>query len=386
MKEPQLWGYARPDGQIGIRNYVAIVAVMDNSCPTARRVASAVRGAVPVAPGAGRGLIGIDIEQHFQTLIGMGSSPNVYGAVVISLEPKTAKVVAEGIARTGRPVEMLALEEVGGTVKATDLAIRAAIEMLATAGKLPRVPLPWPELIMGVECGGSDGSSGMVSNPVTGIVADRVVARGGTVILSETLEILGGEHLLARRAKSQDVARQLVAAVDAVVAYAKELGIDVLGTNPAPDNIAGGLSTIEEKALGAIRKGGSTTLNEVVGYGIRPREKGLVFMDAPAPGLENLTALSAAGTHLIIFSTGKGNPAASPVCPTIKLSGNPYTAKNLRDNLDVDLSPVITEGMSMEEAARILDEELVAVCEGKQVKAEILGEVETSISRLLQSL
>ncbi len=386
MDQPQLRGYARPDGQVGIRNYVAIIAVMDNSCPTARRVAAAVKGAVPVAPGAGRGLIGADLERHFQTLIGMGTSPNVYGAVVISLEGKTAGVVADGIAKSGRPVRAIALDEIGGTVRAMEVATRIASEMVAEAGKLPLVPLPWAELLIGVECGGSDGSSGMVSNPVTGMVADRVIERGGTVILSETLEILGGEHLLAARARNEEVGRQLVSAVEAIVTYSREHGIDVLGTNPAPDNIAGGLSTIEEKALGGIKKAGSCVLNEVVGYGVRPKEKGFIFMDAPAPGLENLTALSAAGVHLTIFSTGRGNPAANPVSPTIKVSGNPHTVKLMRDNLDVDLSGVITEGMSMDQASRILESEMLAVCAGKPVKAEVLGEVETSISRLLESL
>ncbi len=386
MSAAQLWGYARPDGSIGIRNHVAVIAAMDNSNPTVRRVVAAVKGTVAITPSFGRAMMGEDAAQHVRTLVGMGTNPNVYGAVVISLEPQSAKEVAEAIARTGRPVEAIALEDVGGTVKGTQLATEAAMEMVVEAGKMGRVALPWSDLVLGVECGGSDGSSGLVSNPATGLVADMVVARGGTVIMSETVEVLGGEHLLAKRARNEEVARQIYEAVNFCVSYAKEMGIDLLGSNPAPDNIAGGLSTIEEKALGAIKKGGSSTVNEVVGYGIRPREKGFVFMDAPAPGVENLTALAAGGTHLAIFSTGKGNTVGNPVAPTIKVSGNPYTVKTLRDNIDVDLSAVITRGMSLEEASKILEAELVTVCNGKMTKAEMLGEVEVAISRIGRTL
>lgn len=384
MNEAQLWGYVRSDGSIGIRNFIAVIAVMDNSCPTVRRVASAVRGAIPITPGFGRGMMGEDLAQHERTLIGLGTNPNVYGAVVISIEPESARVIAEGIAKSGRPVHAFAIEEVGGTIKTTELAIHAALEMASEASNMRRVHLPWSELVLGVECGGSDGSSGLVSNPVTGLIADKVIDRGGTVIMSETWEILGGEHLLAQRAKNETVAKQLYDAVNFCVKYIRETGVHI--TNPGGENITGGLSTIEEKALGAIKKGGTRTLNEVVGYGFRPREKGFVFMDAPAPGVENLTALAAGGTHLVIFSTGKGNTIGNPVSPTIKVSGNPSTVKALRDNIDVDLSAVITEGASLEEAAKILETEVIAVCNGKMTKAEILGEVEIAISRIGRTL
>lgn len=386
MSAAQLWGYARPDGNIGIRNHVAVISAMDSSNPTVRRVVQAVKGTIGVAPSFGRGEMGDDLAQHVRTLVGLGTNPNVYGAVVISLEPESAKVIADGIARTGRPVVAIALEDVGGTVKATQLATEAAIEMVVEAGKLGRLPLPWSQLVLGVECGGSDGTSGLVSNPVTGMVADTVVARGGTVIMSETAEVLGAEHLLAKRARSEEVARQIYEAVEFCVNYAREMGIDLLGSNPSPDNISGGLSTIEEKALGAIKKGGSSVVNEVVGYGMRPRERGLIVMDAPCPAVENLTALAAGGTHVVIFSTGKGNTVGCPVVPTIKVSGNPYTVKALRDNIDVDLSAVITQGMTLEEAARILEAEVVAVCNGKMTKAEVLGEVEVAISRIGRTL
>lgn len=385
MEEYALFGFRRPDGGIGIRNYVAIIGVMDNSSPTVRRIAASVRDAVPVAPGAGRGLIGDDWTQHVKTLTALGTNPNVAGAVVVSLEPQSAGAVGNAIAATGRPVEIIALQDIGGSVKATEAGVRAATRIAADAASA-RVPLPWSDLIVGLECGGSDGSSGIVGNPATGVLADRIVQRGGTVIMSEPIEVVGGEQLFARRARNEDVARRLLDAVSRCVRYSQEAGIDPFRANPGPDNIAGGLSTIEEKALGAIKKGGSTTLNEVIEHSARPTRKGLVFMDAPAPAVENLTALAAGGAHLILFSTGRGNPAGNPVSPTIKLSGNPFTVKIMEDNIDVDLSGVITAGLSLEGAADLIEAELVAVCSGKQTRSELLGEVEVAISRALRTV
>jgi altronate dehydratase large subunit len=382
----ELWGYRRKDGKLGVRNYVAIISGMDNSNPTARRVASVVRGVQPVCPTFGRASMGPDLEQHIRTVVNTGTNPNIYGAVVISLFRSSADEIAQGIAKTGRPVEAYAIEEDGGTANVANLGVRAALKMMGDAARQRREPMPWSELVLGVECGGSDGSSGIVSNPVTGMVADMVVNRGGTVIMSETVEVLGGEHLLAARANDPVTKKKVLDAVNFCVTYAKEVGVDLLGANPAPDNIKGGLSTIEEKALGAIKKGGSTPLMEVIGYGYPPTKKGFVFMDAPAPGVENVTALAAGGTQVIIFSTGKGNPSGHPIAPTIKVSGNPFTVELLQDNLDVDLSAVITKGMSLADAAKILEQEVVDVCWGMPTKADLLGEYEVAVSRLCRML
>ncbi|MBI5967925.1 MAG: UxaA family hydrolase [Deltaproteobacteria bacterium] len=382
----EFWGYRRKDRKFGIRNYVAIISAMDNSNPTVRRVASIVRGTQAVCPTFGRGSMGPDLDQHLRTVVNIGTNPNVYGAVVISLFRSSAEEIAQSIAKTGRPVEAYAIEEDGGTANVANLGVRAALQLMGDAGRQRREPMPWSELVLGMECGGSDGSSGIVSNPVTGMVADMVVDRGGTVIMSETVEILGAEHLVAARAKDPATKQKLLEAVNFCVTYAKEVGVDLLGANPAPDNIIGGLSTIEEKALGAIKKGGSRPLMEVIGYGHRPTKKGFVIMDAPAPGVENVTALAAGGTQAIIFSTGKGNPSGHPIVPTIKVSGNPFTVELLKDNLDVDLSAVITKGMSLADAANILEQELVDVCWGKPTRADLLGETEVAISRLCRTV
>ena len=231
---------------------------------------------------------------------------------------------------------------------------------------------------MGVECGGSDGTSGIASNPATGQVADWLVEAGGTVILSERTEIIGGEEILARNAASAKVAEDIRAVVARTQEHARHYGIEL--TNLVPDNIEGGLSTQEEKALGAILKGGTTPLQEVVDSSQKPSKKGLVFMDAHSPGTENITALAGGGAQIIIFSTGLGNPIACPVAPTIKVSGNPNTVVKLRDNIDVDVSAIMRGEKSIAEAAECLYQEFLEVANGTMTRSEVLGDEEVAIS------
>lgn len=377
----EIWGYRRPDNTFGIRNYVAILSVMDNINPIVRQASTLVGGSIPIACSFGRGEVGKDGALQVNARIGLASNPNVYGTIIVSLEPKSANQIAESVSKTGKPVEIIAVEEVGGTVKATEAAIRMATQLVADSGNLQKEKMDWSDLVVGVECGGSDGSSGLVSNPATGLVADMVVDGGGTVILSETLEMLGGEEILAKRAENEEVEQEFMKVINATIKMIKAMKYDFY--NLVPDNIAGGLSTPEEKSLGAIKKGGSSVLRQVLGYGERPTKKGLVFMDAHAAGVENMTALAAGGAQLILFSTGKGNTVGNPVSPTIKVSGNPATVTKLADNIDVDLSEVLLSGMALEKAGQLLGKELVRVCNGKLTRSEILGQVEIAISRVL---
>ena len=386
MLEVNLKGFRRKNGDIGIRNHIAIIAVTDNAIPIVSRTVCSLKGAIGITPNFGRGLLGKDSEQHKNTLIGLATNPNVFGAVIISLEEKSANYIAKRIAETGKPVESIAIEEVGGTIKATGLAAEYAVKMIVEASNQQREPLSLSELIIGVECGGSDGSSGLVSNPVTGLVSDKVIDNGGTVIMSETMEVLGAEHILAKRAKNKIVSEHLIDIVKFCVEYLTQLNTDAMDANPAPDNIKGGLSTIEEKALGAIKKGGSKVLQQVIGYGQRPTSKGFIFMDAPCEAVENMTALASGGCHAIIFSTGIGNTTGNPVSPTIKVSGNPNTIKNMQPNIDVDISEVITGKLTLDESATILYNNLIEVCMGKMTKSEILGEEVTAISRIALEL
>ena len=303
---PEIMGYRRPDGRFGIRNHIAVIATMDNANPTVRRICSLVKGCVPFCPGFGRGEMNEDLALHNLLSINTALHPNVYGVIVVALEDQTAEYISGEIAKGGKPVVGFSIEDQGGTVEVAYRAAQAAIQMLHDAGRLRPEPMPWSEFVLGVECGGSDGSSGIVSNPVTGRLADRVIDAGGTVIMSETLELLGGEEMLGRRAVTPEVAAKVKGIIQRTLDYAAEHNLDIMGANPAPDNIAGGLTTIEEKALGAIKKGGTRPLVEVLEEGERPTKKGFVIIDAPAPGVENLTAIVSGGCHAVIFSTGKG--------------------------------------------------------------------------------
>ncbi|MBT4587901.1 MAG: UxaA family hydrolase [Rhodospirillaceae bacterium] len=372
--------YRRPDGTFGIRNHVAIIGAMDNTNPVVRRIAASVSETVPITAAYGRGQMAEDLAQHDNTLIGFGNHPNVAAALVVGLYSKSAREMAEEIAATGRPVNWVAIQEMGGTVKATEIGIRMAMELVSEASRVCREPCSVSELFLGLECGGSDATSGLTANATTGIVADWIVEAGGTVMFSETEEIMGAEHILAERAASPEVAADLMRAVRECEKLGDFLGMQIIPLGP--DNIDGGLTTTEEKSLGAVRKGGTSPLQQVVGYAERPTKKGLIFMDAPAPGAENITSIAASGTQMLLFNTGVGNPIANAISPTLKITGNHVTADHFSDNIDVDVSAIITDGMSLPEAGEILYQAVIEVANGRRTKSEILGDTEITISRV----
>lgn len=381
-------GFRRPSGEPGVRNHLAIISAMDNTNPLVRRICSLRKDLIAVNTSFGRALMGEDEKQHFRVMGHLAGHPNVGAAIIIGLEPITAGAIAEFAAKASpwMPLEVITIHEVGGTLKTTQRALELAGKLSAHLDRARREPCELGELTLGTECGGSDTTSGLVSNPVTGMVADRVVEAGGTVIFSETLEILGAEHLLAQRATDAKTRRLLLSGVRRALAYAEELGVDLIGSNPTPDNIAGGLSSIEEKSLGAIKKAGNGPIVEVVGVGERPTRKGTVFADAPCGGVENITSLSASGAQAIIFSTGIGNPIGHPISPTIKVTGNPRTAALMPENIDVNLCDVIENGLSYTDARMRLETELLEVLSGKLTTSEVLGETEITVSRAALSL
>lgn len=375
-------GYARPDGRYGVRNYVAIISTADNSNFVARRVAQLIHGTVPVCPCFGRGEIGDDMALHIKTMGGLGANPNVHSAVVVSLEPAIANKIADIIRKTGKKAEVFTMDECGGSMGCVEQAARAARNLVIEASMQQRAEAGIEHLLLGVECGGSDTTSGVVSNPATGYVADTVVDAGGKVILSETTEWMGAETSLKARAVSDELQEKIVKAIQWYEDYIKSIGVDLNGFNPAPDNIKGGLSTIEEKALGSIKKGGTRPIQDMLTYSEYPEKKGMYLMDAPTGGVENTTGLAGAGCQLIIFSTGKGNPLGNPIAPTIKVTGNNRTVKASGENIDVDLSRVITEEMSIEEAGKLLYEAMIDYANGKLTTAEVLGDLEIAVTRI----
>ena len=230
--------------------------------------------------------------------------------------------------------------------------------------------MEFKDLIFGVKCGGSDATSGVASNAAVGEAVDRIIEAGGTAIFSETTEILGAEHILARRAVSEEVAKKIYKAVHDNEKMAMAAGVDLLGVNPVPDNIRGGISTIEEKSLGAILKAGSSPIQDVLGYGERPRHPGLYFMDSPSAATEVLTGLSAAGAQMILFSTGTGNPVGNPISPVLKITSNPRTVARMKEHIDVDVSEILTGNMSMREAGDRILQAIISVSNGHLTKAD----------------
>lgn len=380
MSDLGFWGYRRPDGRVGVRNQVAIMAVMDNVNGIVRNLAHLVRGTVAVPVWYGRGQFGNDDVVFRRAQAGLGANPNIAAVLVVSLEKVSAEKVAASIAASGKPVQHISVQDVGGTIETVAAGMRALLAMVSAASAQRPEFVPLSELVLGVECGGTDTTSGMAANPAIGHVADRVVAAGGTVYLSETSEWMGAEQVLAERAATPEVADEIWAAVRRIEDSAIARGVDIRGANPVPDNIRGGITTIEEKSLGAIIKAGTTTVQGVLDYGVRAEGRGLYCMDTAAPAAESMTGLSAGGAQMILFSTGQMNVMGGLVSPTVKVTGNPRTAAKLADNVDVDVSPML-DGESLEAAGERLLGYALEVASGRMTRSEILNDVDIAISR-----
>ena len=378
----QFFGYPRPDGRVGIRNQVAVLSVMDNTNPTAHRIADIVNGTIAVSTPYGRGQLGYDRDMTYKTLAGLVTHPNIAAVLILSLSMETADILLKLVEPCGKPVKALGLQEVGGTLDLTAIGARIAADMVGTATELQRVPCSIADLVVGVECGGSDATSGLASNPAVGAFADRLVDEGGTIVLSEPAEFMGGEHLLAARAVEEKDRQRIVEMVKRFEDVALSQGLDMQKTNPTPDNIAGGLTTLEEKSLGAIAKGGTRPVVDTLEYADQPTKKGLVVMNTPSAACESMSGLAAGGCQIIIFSTGRGNSiGATEVSPTIKVTGNPNTVQSMPENIDLDLSSIITHNESIDQAGKRVWDMVVKVANGKYTTAEVLGECQLSVSR-----
>jgi altronate dehydratase large subunit len=373
-------GYPRSNGAVGVRNRVAVISIMDNCNPVTRSICRAVEGTIPVTTLFVRGQYGRDLEIAFDTLAGMGRNPNVAAVLLVGLEEGTTEEVARRIRPSGKPVEAINLQP-DGTIDAVAQGTRRAMRLVIAASGARRQQCPTSALLIGVECGGSDTTSGLTCNPVIGALSDRIVDEGGSVIISETSEFLGAEHLFAARAVDETVSKAFVDAVLRLETEAVSRGMDIRGTNPTQDNIRGGLTTIEEKALGAMAKAGTRPLSSVLTYGEAPRTQGLHFMDAPAPAVENLTAFAAAGCQLIFFGTGVGNPIGNMVTPTVKVSGNVNTLRTMADNIDFDASEILEKGAKVASVGERLYDYALEVASGTRSSSEVLDVRETAISR-----
>ncbi len=381
----KFWGYQRPDGQRGIRNHVLILPTCACSSETCRLAAAQIPGAVTFSNQNGCAQVPGDLEITKQILAGLAANPNVFGTVLVGLGCENAQpedMAALIREKTNKPLHVVVIQEEGGTLAATAKAVEYASSLWQQACAAPKVQLDIADLIVGTECGGSDSTSGLAANPVVGNLSDRLVALGATVILSETTEFIGAEHILARRAVSHDVATRIFEITSRYEEHIQASGENLREGNPSPGNKAGGITTLEEKSLGCIHKGGHSPITEVVDYGQRPTQKGLLIMDTPGYDVASMTGMAAGGCQLIVFTTGRGTPTGNPIVPVVKMTGNDATYQKMRDNMDFDASPILTENATAASLGEKLLDLTVQVANGRLTKAESFGFSEIAISRL----
>lgn len=381
MSAGSFLGYARPDGSVGIRNQIAVISVMDNCNPVSRAVAAAVQGTVYLPGSYIRGQLGRDREITLNVTAGLCRNPNIAGVVVIGLEPGTTQELVKLIAPSGKPVEAIDIQLSGGTIQSIAAGTQAAMRLARDASRQRREAFPLSRLHLGLECGGSDTTSGLASNPVIGVVADAVVAAGGTATITETSEFFGAEALFAARARSPEVSERILHTIRSHEQDIIALGVDLRGSNPSPDNIRGGLTTIEEKALGALAKSGKSPVVDVLAYGQSPSRTGLHFMAGPAPAVESITGLASGGCQLCLFSTGVGNPIGHPVSTVVKVSGNRNTLTTMPDNVDFDATGVLEQGRTVKALGDELLAYVLSVASGERTTSELLDTRESAISR-----
>lgn len=376
--------YRRPNGKFGIRNHVVILPLDDLSNAAAEGVARLIQGTLALPHPHGRLQFGADLELFFRTLIGTGSNPNVAAVVVIGIEPNWTKRVADGIAETKKPVAAFAIEGYGD-LKTIEMASRAAKEFVHAASELKREPVSFSNPTYSTKCGESDTTSGLASNPAIGVVTDRLVQMGGTMLFGETSEVTGGEHVLARRMATPELREKFLKVHRDYVNFIESQGVDLFGSQPTQGNIAGGLTTIEEKAMGNIQKAGTSPIVGVLEPAEPPKTPGLNFMDTSSAAAECVTLFGAAGSVLHLFTTGQGNIIGHPIVPVIKISANPKTVTTMAEHVDVDISGVLRRELTLENAGDRIMEMMVRTANGRLTAAEVLGHREFVLTKLYRS-
>lgn len=371
------WGYPRENGDVGARNYLLLLSGTLYANSTCERVARTLRHSVALTHPLGRCQIGPDIHRTFETLVGHGQNANAGAVIVIDHhreEGCTADEIAHEIAKTGKRVEAINIREDGGAIDATAKATRIGMEMLRELTNERRQEVSVSKLLLGLNCGTSDTTSGLSHNKATGWVTDQVVKLGGRALLAETTEMMGGEDVLAAKCVRPALGKRIWRMVEEMEERILACGVDLRGSQPTGDNMEGGLTTIEEKSLGAIQKAGSAPIVDVIPWAKRAnRRSGLHVMDTPGHGGESITGIAAGGSQVLIFSTGGGHTINHPLMSTIRITGNPLSARLQADTTDVDVTDIF-EGAPIEVAGRRVYDEVLEVASGKMTKAEILYE------------
>jgi altronate dehydratase large subunit len=368
-------GYERKNGKFGIRNHVLVLPTVSCINGVIHRISREVPEAVclPHAYGCGRGGPR-DLEILFRIFSGLVHHPNVGGAVIIGLgcEISNTKSLLPLIKEAGKPIEVFNVQEDGGSLKTAKKAAAAARRILSGVSSQPRTALPWDKLLIAMECGGSDAMSGVTANVAMGAVSDWLVEKGATVIFGENTEMIGTAHVLARRAKNAEVAKQ----IEQMIERAEKLTQEVMGNLASmvisPGNMDGGMSTIAEKSMGCIFKGGTTTINQVVDYGEAPSERGLILQDGPGYDGDSMAGLAASGSQLMFFSTGRGTPAGFPALPAIKVASNTRIYESMKDDMDINAGSLV-EGQPLNGLRAEMIDLMIRVINGEKTKAEVNG-------------
>jgi (2R)-sulfolactate sulfo-lyase subunit beta len=379
-----LTGYRRADGRVGIRNHVVILAVDDLSNAAVEGIGQLVTGTLAIPHAYGRLQFGEDLDLTFRTLIGTGANPNVAAVVVVGIEPSWTDRVADGIEVTGKPVVRLSIER-HGDLNVIAEGARAAAKLVQDASEIQRVPVERHEVMLSIKCGESDTTSGLGSCPTTSQAVDRTVAANGTVLFGETTELTGGEHLIAARCVDDDVREKFQGFFDNYLQTIEAQGVDLLGSQPTQGNIRGGLSTIEEKAMGNIAKTGTVPVVDALEPAVAPTRQGLNFMDTSSAAAECITLMAAAGAVIHIFPTGQGNVIGNPIEPVIKLTANSITAATMGEHIDLDVSGLLTQEYGLAEAGDRLMEVVDRTINGRLTAAEAIGHQEFVITKLYRS-
>jgi len=376
-------GFKRPDGSVGIRNHIAVISTVACANHVADLIAQGYPNAVSITHQFGCDQLGKDLDLFFNTLLGIAKNGNVAAVLVVGLgcEEISALDLAEAIAKSGKPANSLIIQEIGGT-SASVIEGKKRLNLLCSSLTLKEEDIDLSKLIVGLECGGSDFSSGIITNPAVGKAVNLLLQKGAKVVFGETTELLGAEEVIRQKAQSSKIETFILSKIHKVEESAVLMGVDIRGAQPSPGNIEGGLSTIEEKSLGAVCKIGNSKINNVLNFAQPCCKPGLSFMDTPGNDILTTAGLAAGGAHIIIFTTGRGTPMGFATVPVIKVCASPKTVHVMKENIDVDISPFFFGKISLSEAGMMVFDSVIKTAGGKLTKSEILGHREFGIHRI----
>lgn len=381
----EFMGWKRPDGRFGIRNHVLVLPASVCASDVTDQISRRVQGTVTFHNQNGCSQVPSDQQLTMDVMAGYAANPNVWGTLVVSLgcENCQMNLVVEAIReRTNKPIRQLIIQKEGGTLKTVEAGVRVAREMVEQAARETRVSADISNIILGTECGGSDPTSGLAANPLVGMISDWLVDQGATSILSETPELIGAEHILARRAVNARVGQQIYDIIYRYEEAMARVGEKIREGNPSPGNKAGGITSLEEKSLGCIHKSGHAQIQAVYDYAKQVDAKGLVIMDTPGNDPSSVAGMVAGGAQIVVFTTGRGTPTGHPLAPVIKITGNRDTYTMMSDNIDIDASPLIYKPQKKRELLDCSIDLLTEVINGVPTRAESYGFMETAIARV----